>query len=326
MLTHRLTDFFPVGLCFSTILCWHAIAVQDIFAEGALSRVRNQVRSEPAASAHDDDDDDHDHHHHRPQRSRRRRPCGYSSCHPGPSFCLTTPFYPTYPPIVEYRVIERYETTSGPSFPTAPRMQPGTSSDSGLESVPAPLPDGAIPSEAASDPSAPATVFRQPWEDDWSLRLSAFYGHDLEDLSQANVSALWQCPGCLGIETSVTTFRESWAQQRDHLWLGDVNLVFETLHIGATRFRIGFGVNWLADTIGAEAGLNLTAGFDMPLGPRWILTGEADIGNLGAADFWHGQLTVGRQFLHTEWMLGLGHYNIGGEQLHSVFTGVRFRF
>ena len=329
MISRRLTRLFSARLI-PPIVCLLAFAVSDaIHAGGALSRIRSNVRSGSSSPARDDDYEDHDHdeeHDHRPRRIRHRRSHDDGACHAAPILCFTPHACSPSPPIVEYHVIEHHLVTPASPFATTTRLPNAPLPDPTLESVPPPVADAAGTLGTSTPTSTPQTVFHQPWEDDWSVRLSAFYGHDLQDLSQANVSALWQSPGWLGVEASVTTFRESWDAQRDHLWIGDVNLVFETFHVGATRIRLGFGVNWLADTIGAEAGLNLTAGFDMPLAPRWTLAGEADIGNLGAADFWHGQLSLGRQFSQAEWILGFDHYNIGGEQLHGAFTGLRFRF
>lgn len=322
----RLSARLAVTCLLPAIVFFVASVVSESgMAAGVLSRVRNQVRSESSPSEDhrgDDDDDDHDHSTRRP---RRRRRCYDDPCYSAPHICWTSDFYSPPQRIVEYHVIEHPVVTSPDSVSATRGLPQGALADPFMESVPPPVPDVGR-TIGGSPPRPREPVFHEPWSDDWSFRLSAFYGHDFQDLSQANLSALWQLPGSLGVETSATTFRESWDQQRDHLWIGDVNLVFETFHVGATRVRLGFGLNWLADSLGADVGLNLTAGFDMPIAPRWTLSGEADIGSLGAADFWHGQLSLGRQFSRAEWMLGLDHYNIGGVQLHGVFTGLRFRF
>jgi len=160
----------------------------------------------------------------------------------------------------------------------------------------------------------------------WTLRTSAFYGTDFDNLTHGSFGLLLQAPGAVGIDTSVTTWRESGFAFRDNLWIGDVNFVFENVSSPDVRTRIGIGVNWMADRFGGNAGLNLTAGTDVKLTDRILLTGEIDLGTLGDADFFHSQLSAGYQMRQTEWMIGYNHYNIGGTNISGVFTGFRWRF
>ena len=70
----------------------------------------------------------------------------------------------------------------------------------------------------------------------------------------------------------------------------------------------------------------LTAGFDLRLTDRVILSAEGDLGNLGDADFLHGRINLARRFESCELMLGADYYDIGGAVVNSFFTGIMFRF
>ncbi len=159
----------------------------------------------------------------------------------------------------------------------------------------------------------------------WAIRAEAFYGGNFDELSVGGFGLLIQAPGALGLDIGVTTFRESGFAFRDHLWLGDVNAVFET-GMDDFRARIGLGINWLSDPFGSDAGFNLTAGFDHQLSENWIAAGEVDFGTIGDTDLFHGQLSVGRRFGNAELIFGYDYYNIGGTGIDGWFTGMRFRF
>ena len=168
--------------------------------------------------------------------------------------------------------------------------------------------------------------FGGDWFETNTSRFWATIGSDFDDITTGGLGLHLQSPGSIGLEGSVTTLRESTEYYRDHLWIGDVNLVYEILARGDVRGRIGLGVNWLSDSWGAEAGFNLTAGVDVRLTERLILTGEGDLGSLGDADYFHGRVNFARRFETCELMLGFEHYNIGGADINTFFTGILFRF
>jgi hypothetical protein len=64
----------------------------------------------------------------------------------------------------------------------------------------------------------------------------------------------------------------------------------------------------------------------MRLTHRLTLSAEGDFGNLGDADFLHGRVNLARRFESCELMLGVDHYNFGGAEVNSVYTGVQLRF
>lgn len=161
----------------------------------------------------------------------------------------------------------------------------------------------------------------------WCARISMQAGTDFEDLTLGSLGLLLQDPGGLGLDTSVTMFRESGVDFRDNLYLGDVNLVFEPVAIDQFRLRVGIGVNWLGDSYGGEAGFNMTTGFDWNLAPRWWVTGEVDLGTIGDTDLTHAQISLGRSLgQSTTWTIGYDYHDIGGVTIGSAFTGLQFRF
>ena len=173
-------------------------------------------------------------------------------------------------------------------------------------------------------PPSPAMIdFPKPW----NLRLGLEYGSDTDDLSQFGFDFLANKTGGFGVETSLRMHRERAHDFRDHLWIGDVNLVYELFPSERIRPRVGIGVNWLADNYGGEAGLNLTLGVDLTLWERMKVTGELDHGTLGEADFSHSRATVGYALTEqVEWFAGYDHLEIGGFEIDGILTGMRFRF
>ena len=173
---------------------------------------------------------------------------------------------------------------------------------------------------------SPTTSIGDVFDDDlWFSRFTLFGGTDSETLEHGNLSWLLQVPGSVGLDTSLTMFRESDRTFRDHLWLGDVNLVFEPI-VGPLRGRFGVGINWMHDNGGTESGGNLTAGFDWLMFDILNTSGEIDYGTLGQADYFHGQISAGIQLGFVELFVGYNSYDIGGAKIDGTMTGLRFKF
>ncbi len=159
------------------------------------------------------------------------------------------------------------------------------------------------------------------------IRLTAVGGTDFDDIAFGSFGLLLQIPGGLGVDTSVKMLRESGMTFRDHLFLGDVNFVYEPLATDNFRMRIGVGINWLGDSYGGDAGFNMTSGFDLRLTDRILATGEIDFGSIGDTDITHAQISLGRAISqNTEWTVGYDNLDIGGATIGSAFTGLRFHF
>ncbi|MCP4190816.1 MAG: hypothetical protein GY768_09330 [Planctomycetaceae bacterium] len=262
---------------------------------------QNGSRGERVSRArhhHHRDRHHHHHHHHYPRRS------------PG-----SLGFYFSNAPIVPAPIlVEEYRLYDQP-----------------VEVIPSPgipVPAERMPSMGRMHPGSPQLSsepieFHHPWQ----MRFGMEYGSDVEDLSHFGFDLLANRTAGFGIDTSVRMHRERGFDFRDHLWVGDVNLVYELFPTKHVRPRAGIGINWLADDIGGEAGLNLTLGVDVTLWERLQLTGEVDCGAIGDADLFHARATVGYGLSdHLEWFAGYDQLNVGSVAIDGLVTGIRFRF
>lgn len=290
----------------------------ELFGQGKLSRVSRAARKHdpPKQSNHhdsDDDDshtdghrDDHGYHSHRPPRGRRHRHKRRPAL--GSVFFGSYGFHHPCPPPVVHRHVHVVEP--------APVVL--------VEPVEENYFEQAVPQPVSLSTQPTVTIPRSEFGL-WSRRLSATFGTDFDGIGQGSFGLLLQTPYGLGLDTSVNMLRESGADFRDHLWIGDFNVVYEAINTGDFRARMGVGLNWLSDHYGGEVGANLTVGLDWQLSSNWILTGESDFGSLGDADLFRGEISLGKSFGNAEWSTGYRHTNMGGVSLGSVFTGFRFR-
>ena len=164
------------------------------------------------------------------------------------------------------------------------------------------------------------------WFYDTPSRFWATIGSDFDGITTGGIGINFQSPGSIGLDGSIMRLRESTENYRDHLWIGDVNLLYEVLATDHVRGRIGVGINWLNDAWGSESGFNLAAGLDVRLTNRLLLQTEGDVGSLGDADYFHGRVNLATRLDSCELLLGVDHFNIGGTELNIVFTGIQFRF
>ena len=299
-------------------------------AQGKLGRARESVRrskSKPAAQLqkeNTDEDDDRN-----KQRKKKRKTNKPSRRKPRSSSVplLTSLFIPRIRPRPVVNQIHVHETVYVPAVEQA--YVPVDSSiprpEETVVAQPLNVSSESFDTSSASavDPRIGDAYFSSP--SDWFSRFTVQGGSDFDGLGQGGIGLLLQPANSLGIEASATLFRESGTEFRDHLWLGDVNLLFEPIS-GDVRLRFGVGLNWLGDTFGGEAGFNLTAGTDIQLTNRWVLTGEIDYGTLGDSDLLHTQVTLGAVFGNREVFAGYNYYDIGGAELDGVIFGLRFRF
>lgn len=286
----------------------HKVHVAEDDSRGKIKRVQKSVRQSHHVEDHHDD-------HHEREHDRRRNRKRRHRHRPAP--CLT--FVQPQPVFVEQYYID-----------AAPRpvVVPGHFVEPVVVAEPVYQPTQISAPAPPMPVYEPATINYCPtdWFEAWNLRATATLGSDFEDVSQFGLGLLIQANGGFGLDGSLRTLRESGADFRDNLWLGDVNLVYEAISSSFFRGRIGGGINFLGDQYGGEAGVNLTAGFDVRLSDRWTLSGEGDIGTLGDADYLHSQLSLGRRFDAATIVFGIDHTDINGVEIESVFTGLQFRF
>lgn len=264
----------------------------------------------------------HDHHnHHRPARSPVSLGLHFSS-------------RPEVPPPV---YVAEHHHFYGDATYTPTALNPTTYGEpiygEQLEALPSPSDAPPVPAPVdpifTPHPAATPSIAPPPMEfcNPWHVRFGMEYGSDTDDLSQFGFDLLANKTAGFGIDTSVRMHRERGYDFRDHLWLGDFNIVYELFPTKNIRPRAGIGVNWLADNFGGEAGLNLTFGVDATVWEKLKLTGELDYGTLGDADFLHARATVGYAVTeNVEWFAGYDHIDISGVDIDGIITGMRFRF
>lgn len=164
------------------------------------------------------------------------------------------------------------------------------------------------------------------WNPPFQLRFEIDYAGDEADVNRAGFGLLANVTGGFGIEAGARKFWERDGDDRDHMWIGDFNIVHELLPTRYVRTRAGVGFNWLSDSWGGEAGLNLTLGTELFAGPI-VFSGEADLGTIGDAELFHGRLTASiRRGDHMDWFAGYDFLAIGGVEVRGVVAGIRFRF
>jgi len=167
---------------------------------------------------------------------------------------------------------------------------------------------------------------------DWfaaaNSRIWATAGSDFDGMFIGSLGGNLQIPRFLGIDTSLAFLRERGVDWRDHLWLGDANVVYQIINLPRLKTRVGVGANFIGDRWGTDSGVNLTAGVDLKLNQRWTVAAEGDVGTLGDADFSHLKAALNRRFQGSsaEWTIGYEQYAIGDVKIDSTFTGLQIRF
>lgn len=156
-------------------------------------------------------------------------------------------------------------------------------------------------------------------------RFAFEYGNNFDTLDRFAGSALVEWRTGLGFDASGHSYGEDLPTGgRDHLAIGDVNLLWRMAQTERTQLRLGVGMNWLADSVDTEAGINFTARGDIfPMKPL-ILTGEFDFGTIGDATTLHGRGSVGVNFGQTEFFVGYDYRSIDDVDLKSPMLGVQF--
>lgn len=161
----------------------------------------------------------------------------------------------------------------------------------------------------------------------WALRTRLEYAADFDDLSRIGGHFLYETTSRFGLDTELNYRRETLGMGlSDSLWTGDTNLLFRFWQTPHVQHRIGLGVNWLADDVGSEHGLNLTYSGDWYPRHPWVVSSELDYGRLGSATLFHGRITTGVQWDRVELYIGYDHYDVGGVRIEGLVSGLRLSF
>lgn len=161
----------------------------------------------------------------------------------------------------------------------------------------------------------------------WSGRVQCDWGGDLERLERIAGHLLVSTGSRLEWDSQFDYFREAQPGHRhDGLWLGDCNLAFRFAQSPNVLLRAGVGVNWLADAVDADFGVNFTYGFDIFPRRPWVLSSELDWGTLGSAELFRLRTTAGITLHGIEVYSGYEYLDIDRLHQNSLLGGVRLWF
>ena len=158
----------------------------------------------------------------------------------------------------------------------------------------------------------------------WSIRMDAEYGDSFDTTARMGGHALLQSTSRWGLDGGFDYRTENLPSgNQDQLWTGDFNLVYRFAQSETVQYRTGLGFNWLADQVDSEFGFNFTYGADWLPRQPWIISAEIDLGTLGQASLVHGRVTAGIQFRGLEVYTGYDYYGVGGVDLSNLVSGIR---
>ena len=158
-------------------------------------------------------------------------------------------------------------------------------------------------------------------------RFDVEYALDFDDLERVAGNVLWEHSSRIGVDASVNFFQEDLGLLGDdQLWIGDANVVYRFAQCENFVMRAGVGVNWLADDVRGDAGINFTYGADWFPAEPLVVSTVVDWGTLGDAEIFHGRATVGIVREHVEIYTGYDYYDIDGVGLGTVIAGLRVWF
>ena len=127
-----------------------------------------------------------------------------------------------------------------------------------------------------------------------------------------------------GVDTELAHLRQR--PGGNDFYLGDANVVYRLSQQVDSQFRVGVGVNYLADNSNWDTGFNFTYGGDIFLAKPLVLSADIDWGTLGSTNLFHVRSTFGIIHRHSELYAGYDYLSIGAPKQHSFVTGLRFWF
>ena len=157
-----------------------------------------------------------------------------------------------------------------------------------------------------------------------SARAQVEYGTNFGDTQSVGTRLqidfpLWR----MSLESSWSGYYEDLPGGRDHLGVGDANLVFRFVQHPLTTWRSGIGINWLNDS-DSDVGFNFTYGFDvLPVHP-FVWSNEIDMGTLGNASLFRFRTTLGAQWRDGELYTGFEYVDIEDAQIPQMLFGFRY--
>ena len=163
-------------------------------------------------------------------------------------------------------------------------------------------------------------------EKTWSGTLQTFAIPETHDIMRYGGRLLVESSNRFGIDTETNCWTESLNSGNSQLWIGDANLVYRFAQSEITQCRAGIGVNWMADSAGAEAGFNFTYGFDWFPRKPWTISTTFDAGTLGGSSLFHNRTTAGVMLGPVEAFAGYDYFKVGSTNFHGPVAGLDWRF
>lgn len=164
-----------------------------------------------------------------------------------------------------------------------------------------------------------------PHEKKWDGTLQTFVIPETHDIMRYGGRLVLEADR-IGIDTETNCWTESLTSDNSQLWIGDANLIVRFAQSEITQCRAGIGVNWMADSKGAEAGFNFTYGFDWFPRKPWTISTIFDIGTLGGGSLFHNRTTAGVMLGPVEAFAGYDYFKIGSTNFHGPVAGLGWRF
>jgi len=161
----------------------------------------------------------------------------------------------------------------------------------------------------------------------WLARLAVEESNDFNSLNRLSGHFLLDTCLRVGLQTSWGYLTENLhGNNRDHMVLGDVNVVFRFAQNEYVQMRSGLGVRLSTDSHESHAGFNFSYGADAyPVKPL-VFSALIDAGTLGSAGVFHGRVTGGILWRHCEFYAGYDYLLVGSVSLQGPVAGLRFWF
>ncbi len=161
----------------------------------------------------------------------------------------------------------------------------------------------------------------------WSLRLAVEDGHDFDRLNRLGGRLAFDTSCRFGLTTNWNYLHEQVpGGPGDDAVLGDVNLTFRFAQANWVQLHAGLGARLLSDRQMTRAGFNFLYSADFfPIDPL-VLSAQVDLGNLGSAFVIHARGTAGWQIGRFELFGGYDFLRIGSVNIQGPLAGVRLWF
>ncbi len=160
----------------------------------------------------------------------------------------------------------------------------------------------------------------------WDGEAAIEYADNLDNLSRLGLHLRISTTSRFDFETNWNSFTEETHAGRDHLTLGDADVLFRFAQSDELQLRSGLGANWLDDHDGAFAGFNFRYGADWYPAKPLAIKGLIDLGEIGKAGMVHARLTLGVLYQRWEIFTGYDFRQIGDTRICGPLAGVQFRF